>query len=317
MVALFLFMSSSLPGELTIERLPRLTSAEIESVGALVDAATRTDGVNPLSEHVWLHLKHGGDHHDEHLLVRTADGQTAAYAHFDATDAVAGPSTELVVHPNFRRRGLGTTLVKELMTSSVNGRLRLWAHGESEASAALAACLGFKRQRTLWQMRRSLRAELPVPVFPESVTLSTFQSARDEDEFLRVNAASFQGLPDQAAWDRQDLEQRLREDWFEPEGIIMAWADGSLAGFHWTKVHGGGTSHEPIGEVYVLAVDPDWQGKGLGRALTLAGLHHLRDRGLSQVMLYVDSSNESAIGLYTGLGFARWDTDVLYSLNRG
>lgn len=310
-------MSSSLPSELAIERLPRLTATEVESVGTLVDAATRTDGVTPLSEHVWLHLKHGGDHHDEHLLVRDAGGNTVAYAHFDATDAVAGPSTELVVHPDFRRKGLGTALVKELMNSSVDGRLRLWAHGESEASAALAACLGFTRQRALWQMRRSLRAELPHPVFPESVTLSTFDGGRDEGEFLRVNAASFQGLPDQAAWDRQDLEQRLGEEWFEPEGIIMAWADGSLAGFHWTKVHGGGTSHEPIGEVYVLAVDPKWQGKGLGRALTLAGLHHLRDQGLSQVMLYVDSSNESAIRLYSGLGFARWDTDVLYSLSQG
>ncbi|MFM1917060.1 MAG: mycothiol acetyltransferase [Actinomycetota bacterium] len=310
-------MASAQRDGFTIERLPHLSPADIESVTALVDLATRTDGVNPLSEHVWLHLKHGGDHDDEHLLVRDKDGLAVAYAHFDATDAVSGASTELVVHPHFRRQGIGATLVQELLTASPDGRLRLWAHGESESSAALAASLGFRRQRILWQMRRSLRAELPDPIFPESVTVSSFTRGRDEDEFLRVNAESFRGLHDQAAWDRHDLEKRLSEDWFDPEGIIMAWADNSLAGFHWTKIHGGENSHDPIGEVYVLAVNPAWQGRGLGRALTLAGLHHLRAQGLSQVMLYVDSSNEAGITLYSRLGFARWDTDVLYSLSQG
>jgi mycothiol synthase len=89
-----------------------------------------------------------------------------------------------------------------------------------------------------------------------------------------------------------------------------------VVGFHWTKVHGrksgGGHDHDAIGEVYVVGVDPDYAGRGLGRALTLAGLHHLRGLGLSQAMLYVDARNTSAIRLYEGLGFSRWDTDVLY-----
>ncbi|MEV4249151.1 mycothiol synthase [Streptosporangium canum] len=91
-------------------------------------------------------------------------------------------------------------------------------------------------------------------------------------------------------------------------------ADGDrLIGFHWTKVHGdGGHGHEPIGEVYVVGVDPAEQGGGLGRSLTLAGLSHLRSRGLAQVMLYVDESNTAAIRLYEKLGFTRWDVDVMY-----
>jgi mycothiol synthase len=100
-----------------------------------------------------------------------------------------------------------------------------------------------------------------------------------------------------------------------------------MAGFHWTKVHGGahehvhadGTEthshshgHEPLGEVYVIGVRPEYRGTGLGRALLLAGLEHLRRAGLTQAMLYVDAANESAIHLYADLGFTRWDTDVLY-----
>jgi mycothiol synthase len=94
--------------------------------------------------------------------------------------------------------------------------------------------------------------------------------------------------------------------------------DGQLAGFHWTKIHGaeesgGGHGHEPIGEVYVVGVDPGERGSGLGRALTIVGLRYLRGRGLAQVMLYVDETNAAAIRLYESLGFTHWDTDVMFA----
>ncbi len=73
-----------------------------------------------------------------------------------------------------------------------------------------------------------------------------------------------------------------------------------------------GHSHEPMGEVYVVGVDPSARGQGLGRGLTLAGLHYLRSLDLGQAMLYVDTTNTAAISLYESLGFARWDTDVLF-----
>jgi len=64
--------------------------------------------------------------------------------------------------------------------------------------------------------------------------------------------------------------------------------------------------------VYVVGVDPEERGTGLGRALTLAGLAHLRSRGLDQVMLYVDEANTAAVRLYESLGFTRWTVDVMY-----
>ena len=67
-----------------------------------------------------------------------------------------------------------------------------------------------------------------------------------------------------------------------------------------------------MGEIYVLAVDPEAHIPGLGRALTLEGLTCLRKLGLTQAMLYVEEDNTRAIALYEGLGFVHWDTDVLY-----
>ena len=58
-----------------------------------------------------------------------------------------------------------------------------------------------------------------------------------------------------------------------------------------------------MGEIFVIAVDPDFGGQGLGRELTLAGLHHLYGQGLSVGMLYVDATNAAALALYEKLGF--------------
>jgi mycothiol synthase len=296
-----------------IEVRARLDTAEVAAVTEVVRSATSSDGVSPLSEHVWLHLRHGGDDHDQHFLVRTHQGDVVGYAHLDTTDAVAGSSAELVISPESRRRGLGRMLAEHLIAATPDGRLRLWSHGEGAAASALATSLGFNTLRVLWQMRRSLRAPLPDAQFPARIPVRPFRPGIDNDAWLELNARAFASLPDQGSWTREDLAARMAEPWFDPEGFLMAWSGSTLVGFHWTKVHGEDHHrHEPLGEVYVLGVDPEFHGHGLGQALTVAGLRHLRDRGLDQVMLFVDHGNQPATSLYSRLGFVRWDTDVLY-----
>jgi mycothiol synthase len=311
-----------------VRRTDHLDPREVADVLALAQAAGDADGAYPLAEHVVLHLRHGGDEPAVHLLARDGDGGLAGYAHLDTTDEVEGPSAELVVHPMRRRRGLGRALVNETIEVAderdPRGRLRLWAHGDHPSANALALSLGFQRARVLWQMRRSLFAPVPAPRLPDGVTLRPFRPGADDEAWLAVNARAFADHPEQGRWTLRDLRIRMAEPWFDPAGFLLAVDErGTVLGFHWTKVHGEVHTHphdatttphhhEPIGEVYVLGVDPAAHGTGLGTALTLAGLRHLRARGLDQAMLYVDESNTRAIGLYTKLGFARWSTDVCF-----
>jgi mycothiol synthase len=323
--------------------LRRLEDADVTDVGLLVEQVTEADGIRPLSEHVMLHLRYGGDVDVRHVLARQG-GALVGYAHLDVTDQVAGPSAELAVAPRARRHGVGQALVEQVLTETPDGRLRLWSHGEQSGAAPLATALGFAHSRTLWQMRRSLYTALPDPVWPDGVRLRSFLPGLDDDEWVALNARAFVDLPDQGSWTAHDLHVRMAEPWFDPAGFLVAVEDSGdgerMIGFHWTKVHGADAhrhghvhahahadddphehpheashhGHEPIGEVYVVGVDPDHRGRGLGRALTLAGLQHLRTRGLPDAMLYVDVVNTAAIALYTALGFTRWDVDIEFSI---
>ncbi|HKR71900.1 MAG TPA: mycothiol synthase [Streptosporangiaceae bacterium] len=298
-----------------------LTGEEVAAVLELVKLATEEDGVAPLSEHVMLHLRYGGDRQARNVMLME-DGKIAGYAHLDPTDPVEGPSGELVIHPAYRRRHLGLALVRALADEAGSQQLRLWAHGDLPAASRLAAAAGFKRVRALWQMRRSLQTQLDRPQLAEGITIRTFLIGQDEDEWTALNRRAFATHPEQGAWTRADLDLREQEPWFNPEGFFLAERDGRLVGFHWTKIHGqdgqdGEHEHQAIGEVYVVGVDPGERGSGLGRALTLVGLRYLRGRGLFQVMLYVDESNTPAIRLYESLGFTHWDTDVMFGRAAG
>jgi mycothiol synthase len=298
-----------------------LDAGQVVAVLELADSATAADGVAPLSEHVLLHLRYdspvpdstvpggtvrsGPDPRPGRDFVVTVDGKVAAYAHLDPPEP--GVSGELAVDPARRRQGIGQALVRALMAEANGHPLQLWAHGDTPAATRLAGRMGFERFRALWQLRRSLRDRLSQPDVPDGITLRTFVPGQDEDEWLGLNGRAFAKHPEQGAWTRHDLEVRELEPWFDPAGFFIAERDGRMAGFHWTKVHPQGT-----GEVYVVGADPAEQGSGLGRALTLAGLNHLRDLDLGQAMLYVDEDNLPAIRMYEALGFTRARTDAMY-----
>ncbi|MBO0594206.1 mycothiol synthase [Nesterenkonia sp. E16_7] len=219
---------------------------------------------------------------------------------------------EMVVRPDCRQRGIGTALTEALTTSALSpesGRVqRAWAHGEHDAAARLARRYGWTPVRELWRMRLTDLDEAPAPELPETVTLRGFRPGVDDQAWLAANAAAFADHPEQGRLTLEDLHARMAEDWFDPEGFLLAWEGEELLGFHWTKVQGA-----ELGEVYVVGVVPGARGRGLGRSLTLAGIEHLHRAGLAAIMLYVDADNTAAVELYKKLGFTKWDADTMYA----
>ena len=269
---------------------------QLALIRAIAFAAEQADGAAPLDEATWLALRHGRD-------IRI-------WLEGDGVALLAGSELNLVVHPDARGQGLGSSLLAGVLGSVGDAPLRAWSHIDHPAAARLASSYGFERARALWVMRRPTSLALPDLVLPEGVAIRGFQDA-DTADLLRLNAASFADHPEQGAMDEANFAERMSEPWFDPAGLLVAEdATGRMLGFHWTKQHS-----PDRGEVYVVAVDPSVQGIGLGRLVTLAGLQHLAGLGVSEVILYVESDNAPAIAIYRGkLGFthAASDTHVMY-----
>jgi mycothiol synthase len=199
-------------------------------------------------------------------------------------------AVEVVVEPGSAEKA---DLYDLLVSGSValvdelgGGTLRLWSFQASDADDARALAHGFRVERSLIQMR----CPLPRP-----------------DTGHRPPAASH---PEQGHWDMATLVEREKEPWFDPQGLLMLEEDGRLAGSCWTKVHR--RSVPPMGEIYVIGVDPDFHGRGWGRALTEAGLDWLAGQDLSVGMLYVDADNGPAVSLYQSMGFTEHHVDRAY-----
>jgi mycothiol synthase len=290
-----------------------------DDVRRLASRAARADGVAALSEQFLLDLS-GPEGRARHVLSYAGlpgDGTLAGYAQL-ARDG----SAELVVDPDRRRGGHGSRLLDALLAAEP--RVRVWAHGDTDAARGFAGDRGLAAVRRLHRMSRRLGAEDDRAVdLPADFTVRAFVPDRDEDAWVEANAAAFADHPEQGSVDRAGLEERMRQPWFDPAGLLLvedgrrAPGDPAVAAFHWTKVDPEQRSavdpELPAGEVYVLGVHPAYQGRGLALPLTALGLAHLARRGLPEVILYVDGDNTAAIRTYERAGFTVSSTDVMYA----
>ncbi|MBF6062257.1 mycothiol synthase [Nocardia terpenica] len=282
-----------------------------QDISALLERATLADGVAPISEQAVLSLT--APSAARHLPV-LRDREVVGYANLVPAHGDHPAMAEAVVDPRARGRGIGATLVSAALTAGGRGA-RVWAHGNLAPARAVAGRLGLTMARELWQMKRSLATpELPELEVPGDLVLRTYAGPSDDAEVLRVNNAAFSWHPEQGGWTEADIAVRRDSSWFDPAGLFIA-ADPAdperILGFHWTKVHYD--EDPPVGEVYVVGIDPAAQGRGLGRLLTLAGLRYLRGRGLGEVLLYTEADNTAAVHTYTRLGFEPAHIDAAYA----
>lgn len=290
----------------------QMGSDDIASVTELLDAAARADGRRPLSDHLYLDLVNGGlDGFAGFLASEPGHAHPVAYAQISrGNDAYA---FELVIHPHHRYEM--ATIGPELIDAAVDvvaadggGHVNWWVFEPTSAHTALADAAGMQPGRSLHQMRRSLPTGLDV-----TIGTRAFVPGDDDEEWLRVNNRAFTEHGEQGGWTLHTFRQRQLEPWFDPEGFRVLDVDGRMAGFCWTKVHEPpGNGDERLGEIYVIAVDPDFHGRGFGRQLTLAGLEHLAGLGITTGMLYVDADNAPAVRLYEQLGFQVHSTNAAF-----
>ncbi len=290
------------------QRVLEVDDTTAQALRRLWARAAEADGVGAVSEAFRLAV--GPPRDGVVHLLRHADDDTllgyAQVAEAGTADAVA----ELVVDPPSRRHGHGRALLDAALAE---GARSVWAHGMLPAADALARAAGLEMTRSLHLMKRPLTAADAVdPQLPPGFSVRAFAPGRDDETWVRLNAAAFARHQEQGRLTVADLHERMAQPWFDPAGLILVVEDatGDVVAFHWTKVEEGSSS----GEVYVVGVDPAHQGRGLGGPVTRLGLAHLARFGLHEVELSVDGDNTAARRTYGRLGFTDAAVDGQYTL---
>jgi len=304
---------------------------DIDAVSELLDVAAAVDGHHPLGEHQWLDLVHGNREGFAGLVAwESGHDHPVGYAQLTREDTPADRerpdherkrptwALEYVVDPHHRMAGdgIGETLVGtalDIVRHEGGGRVHMWVPKPTGLHDRVAEQAGLVRGRELRQLRRAL------PLHEQAtVAVRPFEAGVDEEAWLEVNNRAFSSHPEQGGWDRETLRHREEQPWFEPAGFLLHERDGKLAAFCWTKLHRhthGDTRGDhvpPLGEVYVVGVDPAYQRLGLGRQMVLAGLDWLAGQGIRTAMLYVDADNHGALRLYESMGFTLDHVDRAY-----
>ncbi|MEX2245476.1 MAG: mycothiol synthase [Dehalococcoidia bacterium] len=301
-----------------IVTVSQLDPAHLEQLRELIEAATRADGHEPLGEHKFLHLQRGSDLGS---AVLAFDGERlSGYAHTltFGEDDERRASCEFVVHPDVRRKGIGSALLSRAIDVARVQDARsmdLWSYNDTAAGARIAAHFGFEPARRLLHLHRHVRSVIGAPA-PEGASLRAFRPGRDEEAWLTLNNRIFAGHPENGRWTIEDLRARMAQPWFNPHDVLMLEADGRLAGFCWLKV-GERPGEGRVGEIYVIGTAPEARGRGLGAYLLAQGLLRLYERKADVAAVYVDQSNVRAAELYRAAGFHHHHVDVCYTRRLG
>ena len=156
--------------------------------------------------------------------------------------------------------------------------------------------------RHILKLHRDLTTQ-SLPQRSHEFTIECFNTATHKQAWLDLNNKVFAHHEDQGNWAMADLENRMAEPWFNPQGFFLATQKGEIEGFVWTKIHQDLVNQDPVGELYVVGTAPEHHGRGIARALSVEAINYFVTKGLKHAMLYVDADNEKGLKLYQSLGF--------------
>ena len=221
-------------------------------------------------------------------------------------EAPAGFDLSMTVPQGFSRNLLTVELAAALREALVatDSLTQIWIEDAQMDDDNLLNSIGFSSYRDLWQMRCKF------PPNGEGIATRPYICGVDDEAFLEVNARAFSWHPEQGSLDLSKLDDLFKEEWFDDQGFLLLELENRLAGFCWTKVHHQGDL--TVGEIFAIAVDPDFHGRGFGKPLTISGLNYLANVGADLGMLYVEADNIPAIRIYEDIGFTHFCTNRAY-----
>ena len=279
----------------------------------LVSEAGRADGARvPFTEQdadEYLHQPSLYPQRD--CWIAEVDDSLAGYALVVPELSIGRTIIEGVVHPAFRRRGIG----RELLAGAVRHSKALGAklaHASTPPGGAAAQRLlagaGFREASRQWQMRLELKdLSRGKPVSGYEIRQ---MAAGEEAVLTELQNRAFAGSRGFAPNVPEEVAYRTRMGGGKPEETLFLVAGGRPVAYCWTRSQA--LDGEQVGIVWMIGADPDVRGRGFGRAMLLESIDFLKGKGAGAIELTVYQDNTPAVQLYRATGFREQGEIILY-----
>ncbi|SDM56909.1 GNAT family N-acetyltransferase [Allokutzneria albata] len=223
------------------------------------------------------------------------------------------------VHPDHRRRGIGTALVR----AGVAGAKALHAlhHPALELAVDVHKCehiagvaellrsQGFSPVRYFQRMEHPLGAALGTAPIPDGLRIEPWSEGTDED-FRLVRNESFKDYWSAAPMPADGWKNKITNQTFRPETsfLLRDVATGAPAGILVTMHWEADAAATGVRDAHFMVIGTlrEYRGRGVASALISHALRTAADQGYDSASLSVDSANPSGgTGIFEKAGFTR------------
>lgn len=306
-------------------------AADYPRLAALMGAANEYDRIPwlPTAEHLQIEIE-GDDSIDaaSDIVMVEVDGEVVAQAQVWRATREGTTVFDVGGHvlPAFRRRGLGRALLAENLRRAAERaaaeppgapiHIGTFAEDLEMGHRAILAAAGFKAVRHFFLMRVPSLEHVPEAPLPDGIELRPIAT----DQYRAIFDAEAEAFRDHWGY-REQTDDLFRTTFARAEldtGLwVVAWDGDEIAGVvqSWVWPEENERLGVKRGWLEHISVRRPWRRRGLGRAITVVAMRRLRDAGIEDAMLGVDSENPTgALGLYEGLGFRVHSSAAAYRL---
>jgi len=253
---------------------------------------------------------------ETNLFVAEAEKKIIGYISLFPEQKIGRALLNCMVHPLYRRKGVAQRMFSFAVSRTKEmgiKAIQIDIPKTNVTARSLLSRSGFKFIRRFLELKLDFY-NIRMP----DVKHSAFKNRRlrpgEENKLTEIQNLSFIGTWGYNPNTTEEIIYRINMSDCSPEDVIVAYKEDKFVGYCWTTINTEENiaKGEKKGKVHMMGVDPDYQNRGIGKQILLAGLNHLLNKGIETVELTADNENQAALSLYESIGFKVWSETLWY-----